>query len=93
MRRSIWRKGTATPKKKEKKGGDEAAEKTKPRGGPSFRSPSGSASLTQLTQADTSGWYPRTTDPEAREAWFQGITGEDEEEEFTLNHTRARRDS
>jgi len=29
--------------------------KTKPQGRPSFRSPSGSASLTQLTQADTSG--------------------------------------
>ena len=39
-----------------------SCEKTKPQRRPSFRSPSGSASLTQLTQADTSDWYPRTTD-------------------------------
>jgi len=39
-------------------------EKPKPQGRPSFRSPIGSASLIQLTQADTSSWYPRTIDPE-----------------------------
>ena len=98
MRRSIWRKGTATPKKKKNKkgGGAGAAKKPNPGGGPSFRSPSGSASLTQLTQADTSGWYPRTTDPIPPARGAGGTTGEEEEEEeeeFIQNRTRVGRDS
>ena len=46
--------------------------------GSSFRSPSGSASLTQLIQADTSGWTPRTTDPMPPVRGPGGATGEEQ---------------
>ena len=52
--------------------------KNKSQGGASLRSPSGSASLTQLTQADTSGWYPRTTDPIPPARGAEGTTGEEQ---------------
>ena len=46
--------------------------------GSSFRSPSGSASLTQLIQADTSGWTPGTTDPMPPVRGPGGATGEEQ---------------